>query len=146
MIRFTKKAVSTVTTPAANKVTLFIDDSGNVHLKDENGTDTPVGGRLVQNAQTGTSYTVVLTDEQKLVELSNAGAITLTVPANATTAFAVGTQIHLMQTGAGQVTVTPAGGVTINGTPGLKTRAQWSAITLIKRATNTWVVIGDLAA
>ena len=110
----------------------------------QSGSYAPL--QLTQNAQTGTSYTLVLTDEQKLVELSNAGAITLTVPPNSSVAFAVGTQVHLLQSGAGQVTVAPGSGVTINGTPGLKARAQWSAITLIKRATDTWVAIGDLAA
>lgn len=102
--------------------------------------------RLEQNAQTGTTYTLVLGDELHLVELSNAAAITLTVPTNASVAFAVGTQIHLLQTGAGQVTVAGDVGVTVNGTPGLKLRAQWSKALLIKRATNTWVLTGDIAA
>jgi hypothetical protein len=102
--------------------------------------------RLTQNAQTGTSYTLVLTDEQKLVELANVGAITLTVPPNSSVAFPVGTQIHIAQTGAGQVTITPGSGVTINAQPGLKTSAQWAAVTLIKRATDTWLAIGALAA
>jgi hypothetical protein len=103
-------------------------------------------GRLSTNAQTGTSYTLVLADEQKLVECSNASAITLTVPLNSSVAYTIGTQIHVAQTGVGQVTVTPTGGVTINATPGLKTRAQWSAVTLIKRGTDTWLAIGDLSA
>ena len=47
---------------------------------------------------------------------------------------------------AGQITVVPVSGVTINSTPGLKVRTQWSAATLLKRAENTWVLIGDLAA
>ena len=99
------------------------------------------------NAQTGTTYTVVLTDSNNtLVELNNASAITLTIPTNATTAFPVGAQVNILQTGAGQVTVAGAGGVTINGTPGLKLRAQWAAASLVKRATDTWVVIGDTSA
>jgi hypothetical protein len=101
---------------------------------------------LVQNQQSGTTYTIVVADVNKLVELSNASAITLTVPTNsATPGFGVGDQINLLQTGAGQVTVGGAG-VTINGTPGLKLRAQYSSATLIKRATDTWVLIGDLSA
>lgn len=101
---------------------------------------------LTQNAQVGTTYTLVLADADfKLVELNNAAAITLTVPTNASVAFPVGTQINILQTGAGQVTVSGAG-VTINGTPGLKLRTQWSGGTLIKRATDTWVLIGDLSA
>jgi hypothetical protein len=60
-------------------------------------------------------------------------------------AFPIGTTITVLQVGSGQTTIAGAG-VTINGTPGLKLRAQWSSATLIKRATNTWVAIGDLSA
>jgi hypothetical protein len=100
---------------------------------------------LVINAQT-VSYTLVLSDASKLVEISNASANNLTVPLNSSVAFAVGTQISLLQTGAGQMTVVATGGVTINATPGLKLRAQWSSATLIKRATDTWVLVGDISA
>jgi hypothetical protein len=100
---------------------------------------------IATNAQAA-SYTLVLTDQSDLVEISNASANTLTVPLNSSVAFPVGTTITILQTGAGQTTLTPDGGVTINGTPGLKLRAQWSSATLIKRAENTWVAIGDLSA
>lgn len=92
------------------------------------------------------SYSLVLADAGKLVEISNGSANTLTVPLNSSQAFPVGTQINFVQTGAGQTTITPDSGVTINGTPTLKLRAQWSSVTLIKRATDTWLAIGDLAA
>jgi hypothetical protein len=68
------------------------------------------------------------------------------VPTNATTAIAVGRRIDFVQTGAGQVTFAGAAGVTLQGTPGLKLRAQFSACSLIKTATDTWVLIGDLTA
>lgn len=97
------------------------------------------------SAQTA-SYTLVLADAGKLVEVSNASANTLTIPTNASVAFPVGTTILVVQTGAGQTTIAEASGVTVNGTPGLKLRAQWSAATLIKRATNTWLVMGDVVA
>jgi hypothetical protein len=100
---------------------------------------------LATNAQIGTSYTLALSDRDKIVELNNGSPITLTVPTNATVAFPVGSSVTLLQTGAGQVTIGGAG-VTINGTPGLKLRTQWASATLIKRATDTWVAIGDLAA
>ena len=100
---------------------------------------------LSTNAQAA-SYTLVLTDNGKLVEISNASANNLTVPLNSTVAFPVGAQINILQTGAGQTTVVATGGVTINGTPGLKLRAQWSAATLIKRASDTWVLVGDLSS
>ena len=100
---------------------------------------------LATNAQIA-SYTLVLSDAGKLVEINNAAGTTLTVPLNSSVAYAVGAQIHLLQTGAGQVTVAGTGGVTVNATPGLKLRAQWSSATLIKRATDTWVLVGDLSA
>jgi hypothetical protein len=110
----------------------------------------PAGGvleaPLLQNAQTGTSYTTVLADAGKLVECSNTSAITVTVPLNSSVAYPVGTQIMLLQTNTGQVTVVGAGGVTINASPGLKLRTQWASATLIKRAENTWVLVGDITA
>ena len=104
------------------------------------------GFRSVLNDQTGATYTLALTDLAKLVTLSNAGAITLTVPLNSSVAFAIGDRIDLLQKGAGQVTIVGTGGVTVNGTPGLKLRAQWSSATLIKLDTNSWVLLGDLQA
>jgi hypothetical protein len=100
---------------------------------------------LTINAQTA-SYTLVLTDASKLVEVSNASANTVTIPLNSSVAFPTGTQISILQTGAGQTTIAGTSGVTVNATPGLKLRAQWSAATLVKRAENTWVALGDLSA
>ena len=96
------------------------------------------------NAQTGTTYTLVLGDAGDLVTLSNAATVTLTVPTNASVAFPVGTVVDLARLGAGGVTVAAAGGVTVNATPSLTLRAQYSAATLIKLATDTWLLVGDL--
>jgi hypothetical protein len=101
---------------------------------------------LVTNAQSGTTYTTVLSDAGKLVELNNASAITLTVPPSSSVAYNTGTQIQILQTGAGQVTVVGGSGVTVNATPGLKLRAQWSTATLIYRGSNNWVLLGDVTA
>ena len=102
---------------------------------------------LATNAQTGVSYTLALGDQTDIVELNNASAITLTVPTDASVAFPVGTQINLLQTGAGQVTVVGASGVTVNSEGAkLKLKAQWAAATLVKRATNSWVLFGNTAA
>jgi hypothetical protein len=98
------------------------------------------------NAQTGTTYTPVLADNGKLVTLSNASAITLTVPTNASVAYATGSIINIQQIGAGQVTVVGDTGVTVTGTPGLKLRAQYSAASIIKTGTDSWTLIGDLSA
>lgn len=101
---------------------------------------------LALNAQTGTTYTPVLADNGKLITLANANPITLTVPLDASVAYAIGAQINIAQTGAGQVTVAGDVGVTVNGTPGLKLRAQYSGATIIKVGTDSWLLLGDLAA
>lgn len=97
------------------------------------------------NATVG-AYTLALTDDNRMVEMNNATGTTLTIPLNSSVAFPIGTMITILQTGVGQTTVAGASGVTVNGTPGLKLRTQYSAATCIKRAVNTWVLIGDLAA
>ena len=102
--------------------------------------------QLTINAQTGSTYTLVLTDQGGLVTTSNASANTLTVPPNSSVAFATGTTLIVAALGAGQTTLTAGVGVTVVSTPGLKLRAQYSAATLVKTATNTWLAIGDLSA
>ena len=110
-------------------------------------TDVTNINEIQQNEQTGTSYTLVLTDAGKLIETNNASANTLTVPPNSSVALPVGTQILVLQTGAGQTTLAAGSGVTVNSKDGnLKLSAQWCAATLIKRATDVWVVVGDLSA
>ena len=99
-----------------------------------------------ENAQTGTSYTLVLADAGKLVTLANAAAITLTIPTNASVAFPIGTRIDLLQYGAGQVTVGGAG-VTIRSSGSkLKLTGQYSGATLWKKGTDEWLLIGDIAS
>ena len=102
---------------------------------------TPATTSLVINAQTGTTYTLVSGDLNKLVTLSNSGAITLTIPS---AVFTTGQQINIQQLGAGQVTVQGDGTSTFTGT-GTKLRAQYSAATIVCTGTNTFTLIGDLA-
>lgn len=109
---------------------------------DEVGIEENV--RYLSNV-TGTTYTLVLADRGKLLLCSNAAAQTVTVPTNATAAFAIGTQLDLVQTGVGVLTIAAAGGVTINATPSLAFRARYSGASLIKTATDTWLLLGDLA-
>jgi hypothetical protein len=98
------------------------------------------------NAQTGTSYSLVASDQDKLVTLSNAAAITLTVPLSV---FSAGQLINIQQIGAGQVTLAAAVGVTITSTGATsaapKLRAQFSAATIVCTAANTFTVVGDLS-
>lgn len=93
------------------------------------------------NNQTGTSYTLVLTDGGKLVTLNNASAVSLTVPTNASVAFPTGVSVWLTNKGAGTVTVAGAGGVTLNGNQ--LTLAQNRSAHLMKLDTNTWVMAAD---
>lgn len=103
------------------------------------------------NAQTGTTYTFALTDNGKLVTASNASAQTYSIPTNATTAFPTGTQINIIQIGAGQVTIQAAssGTTTVSSTGATATapklRAQYSSATLIKANTDLWYVVGDIS-
>jgi hypothetical protein len=98
------------------------------------------------NAQTGTTYSLVSGDVNKLVTLSNAGAITLTVPNGV---FTVGQQINIQQLGAGQVTVASDGTTVLTSTGATSTapklRAQYSAATIICTSSNNFTVIGDIA-
>jgi hypothetical protein len=101
---------------------------------------------LTLNAQTGTTYTLVLTDAHKLVTLSNASAISLTVPTNASVAFDIGDQVNLLQLGAGQVTVGGAGVTLRSQGSKLKLNGQYSTATLVKIGTDEWVLLGNTAA
>jgi hypothetical protein len=99
------------------------------------------------NAQTGTTYTTVLADDGKLITCDNAASIALTIPPNGTIAYGIGTQINIMQLGAGVVTITAGAGVTLRSAGSkLKTNGQYAVATCCKIATDTWVVIGNLAA
>jgi hypothetical protein len=102
---------------------------------------------LTLNAQTGTSYTLALTDSGKFVTQSNASAITTTVPPNSSVAFPIGTQVNLLQLGAGQVTVAAGAGVTIRSESSkLKLKGQYATATCVKIATDEWVLLGNTAA
>lgn len=103
--------------------------------------DTTIGF----NAQTGTTYTLVAADLGKIVTLSNASGITLTVPPSI---FATGNIINIQQIGAGQVTLAQGAGVTITSTGASasapKLRAQYSAASIICTASDAFTVIGDI--
>lgn len=102
--------------------------------------------RLQFNAQTGTTYTLVVGDLNKWVTCSNASGITLTVPPSV---FQAGDQIHIQQIGAGQVTFAQGSGVTITSTGATasapKLRSQYSAATVVCTASNTFTIVGDLS-
>ena len=93
------------------------------------------------NAQTGTSYTLILTDSGKQVTMSNASASTLTVPPNSSVAFVVGVRVQVIQLGAGAVTLTAGAGVTLSETGNNLVLGQYQSAILVKQATNTWIVL-----
>ena len=104
---------------------------------------------LAINAQTGTTYTFVLADDCKLVTASNASAQTYTIPPVSSVAYNAGTQLNIVQKGAGQVTFAAGSGVTIRSTGATaaapKLRAQYSSATAIYEGSDVWYVIGDIA-
>jgi hypothetical protein len=103
-----------------------------------------IGAITTENAQTGTTYTLVLSDGGKLVSMSNASANTLTVPPNSSVAFPIGTQISLLQYGAGQTTIAAGSGVTIRSfNSQLKLYGQYAAAAVWKRGTDEWVLVGN---
>ena len=113
--------------------------------------DYAAGSKVTLNAQTAT-YTVVLADaDQKLVTMSVGSANDFLIPTNASVAFPIGSVINVIQIGAGQTTIkaVTAGTTTISSTGASaiapKLRAQFSAASCIKVATDTWYVVGDIA-
>lgn len=100
------------------------------------------------STKTTSPYLIALGDKNSIIEMNLAGANIVNVPTNASTAFAVGTVINIVQYGAGktQVVASTPGTTTIRATPGAYLRAQYSTASLIKRATDEWYLIGDLSA
>ncbi len=79
-------------------------------------------------------------------EVNSSTPVTITIPTNANLAWPVGASVDFLQVGTGQVTISPASGVTLNYTPGNKLRTQWSSCTIMKRDTDSWILYGDLKA
>lgn len=137
---------------SSGSVTLAIDSTVATLTGTQTLTNKTLTSPLVNlgiNAQTGTSYSTVLADNGKLVTQSNASAIATTIPLNSSVAYPVGAQLNIAQLGAGQITLSGAGGVTIVSTGATaatpKTRVQYSTLTAIQTSTDNWLVAGDIA-
>jgi hypothetical protein len=123
--------------------------TGTQTLTNKTLTDPKIN--LAFNADSGSSYTAVLTDNGKVVTMSNGSGNTFSIPTNASVAFPVGTQINVLQIGAGQTTIqaVTSGTTSILSTGATaaapKLRARYSMATCIKSATDTWYVVGDIA-
>ena len=144
---FSSGSASILVRNAGDSSTLFgVAGTGDVEIAGA----LNVGGKLTVkrsiNTQTA-SYALALDDASKVVEMNVGSANDVTVPANSSVAFPVGTQIDVVQLGAGQTTIVADGGVTIRSKDGnLKISSQYVGVTLYKRATDEWVLVGDLEA
>lgn len=93
------------------------------------------------------SYTLVLGDASKLILMTSGSAQTVTIPTNASVAFPTGTKIDIVQTGAGQCDIAGASGVTLNSEGSKKkVNAQYQVVSIVKTATDTWLLMGALKA
>ena len=116
------------------------DSSKPISTATQTALDAKINKIIETNPQTG-SYPIVPSDAFKLIEMSGGGTLTIVDSPS----FLTGTTIEVLQTTDSQVTIAGSG-FTPNSTPGLKLRARWSSATLLKRGTNSWVVMGDLSA
>ena len=135
------QTVAGFTVPAGSDPVSSIDDT----LVTMAGEIEVATKDVTTNAQTGTSYTLALTDRGKTVSLANASAITLTVPPQSSVVWPANARIDLTQLGAGQVTVTPGSGVTLRSYQSkTKIAGQYAAATLIRITSDEWLLIGAL--
>ena len=99
---------------------------------------------LGQRLETGVTYTLVLADAGRMIEMNNAATQDLTVPPNSSVAFPVDTRIDIHQQGAGLLSIVAGGGVTIRTNGGLDSAGQYAGLSLWKRATDEWVLYGGV--
>ena len=138
-----------LTTPTVSSGTLTVASAG---ITFSDGTVQTVAAvpslTPINTSNTTTSFTLsssVVKDS--FVQIGNATtAVNVTVPPDSTYSYPVGASVTFQQTGTALVTFVAGSGVTIQATPGLKLRAQYSAATLLKVAANTWALYGDLSA
>ena len=140
---FTSAVKGAVPPPGSVTNKAFLRDDGTWEIL-ENVKLAPVRRPIQINGATALS-TFYLTDENTMFRLTSVSAVTITLPSDATLAFPIGAEMDFLWHSTGQPSFVAGSGATVNGTPGLKLRAQFSAATAKKVAANTWVVIGDLS-
>lgn len=110
------------------------------------GVEDDSSTRLNLVAKTA-GHTLVIGDAGKFITMDSTSNITLTIPTNASVAFPIGTVVTIARTNTGKVNVAGSGGVTVNSADGdLYLRSRYSSATMMKTATDTWLVVGDLTA
>lgn len=123
-----------------------VTPSSGVVFSDGTQTKQGVPSQTTITSKTADYTLSSLSERDSMIEVNSSSAVTITVPPNSSVAYPVGTTIDLLRVGSGAVTIAAGSGVTLNYTPGNKLRAQWSSASLFKRATDTWVLVGDLSA
>ena len=146
-ITSTQIANTTITAAQIANATITATQIANATITGIKIADRAIGSSdfdgMTLNAQIGTTYTLVAGDAHKLVTLSNGSQITVTVP---TSTFSVGDQINLLQLGTGQVVISPTGITLYSSGTKRKLFGQYSLATLVCIATDTWVLVGNIAA
>ena len=135
---------SAVPTPSEGMVSYLSD--GNIVETYDGANWNPIDSSINIRTAATANYTLAAGDAGDLLEINaSSGTVTVTVAPDETYSFPIGSQINLLAIGTAAHSISAGSGVTLTGTPGTNLRAQWSSATLIKRGSNTWVVIGDLS-
>ncbi len=138
----------TIELGAATDTTLARSAAGVVSVEGVDLVDVDDLETANVNGQTGTTYTLALSDRGQIVTMSNASANTLTIPTNASVDFDPGTVITIIQIGAGVTTVTASSTVTLNGVASPSTGGainnQYGGVSIVQLSANTWVMSGDV--
>ena len=146
----TKISGTAITAADTGTVTSTMIADGAIVNADVNASAAIDLGKLADATidEKSADYTLALTDKNKFIKMSiTSTANTVTVPTNASVAFPVGSQIHIIQYGSGKTQVIPVSGtVILYATPGAYLRTQYSSATLLKCDTNIWMLMGDLSA
>ena len=142
----TAGTVSLKASATAGSMQLYTGGTADSNIRVQISNDGAVAIYNVFNRRTA-SYTLVITDAGRIIEMNVGSANNLTVPLNSSVAFTIGTEIQVLQYGAGQTTIVATSGVTLRSKSGqLKIGNQYTGVTLVKVGTDEWYVIGNVAA
>ena len=125
----------------------IVDETRHVRFDAGAWVEVPRPGVVPIRTLTATAHTLELTDSGSILETTGASTATVTIPAEATVPFEIGTLINLTQIGAGEAMITTEPGVSLNGVTGgsVALGGQWAGAALAKRGADAWVIQGALA-
>jgi len=135
-------------TPQTGWQVWIADEARHVRFDGTAWADVPRAGIVPLRNLAVTAYGLVLADTGAIIETTGASVVTITIPAQATVPFEIGTLINVTQVGAGVATITAAPGVALNGVAGGSTTlsAQWAGAALYKSGADAWIVQGAIGA